>query len=244
LKEVLLRKNEGGGVRPEDIGIVTLSHGHWDHSGDPSPYTSASFFVGKGTHVPVALPTQESLDTEGKGRKMNILDFQNMTPGETIDTGKTVGKALGPVGSFERSFDVFGDGSFVLCDAPGHCHGHMIALVRVKAPEGEGDSDWLVLAGDTCHHGTLLSSAAISKNPNLQPSQFRKPGDPEDEPPKRSMMDDFPLAIETISRARMFEDQDNVAVILAHDRPWWDRYKLEMERIKNEGSDKVILLNV
>jgi glyoxylase-like metal-dependent hydrolase (beta-lactamase superfamily II) len=56
------------------------------------------------------------------------------------------------VGPFRNCKDFFGDGSFWIVDAPGHCPGNIAALVRAKSKSGR--TKWLFLGGDCfhCHH--------------------------------------------------------------------------------------------
>ena len=62
-------------------------------------------------------------------------NFANVEPFEYENTG------IGPVG---RSYDVFGDGSVVLVNTPGHTHGMFSAVVS-------GGGKYVVLAGDSVY---------------------------------------------------------------------------------------------
>ncbi|CAK7230983.1 hypothetical protein SEUCBS140593_007772 [Sporothrix eucalyptigena] len=76
------------------------------------------------------------LESDWKGRNLVELEF---------NSGLKIGQF--------RAIDYFHDGSFYLLDAPGHAVGHTCALARVTKG-GDGGSDTFVLmAGDTCHHG-------------------------------------------------------------------------------------------
>ena len=107
------------------------------------------------------------------------------------------------VGSFPRAADVFGDGSLWVVDAPGHCVGHVMGLVRVKiGGEGEGEDDWVLLAGDCFHHVDLLR----------EPEKMaRKPYAEE------GMHADPVVAMESIWRTRRMAVERNVWVVQAHD---------------------------
>jgi glyoxylase-like metal-dependent hydrolase (beta-lactamase superfamily II) len=54
-----------------------------------------------------------------------------------FDAGTKVGKM--------ESYDLFGDGSVQILNAPGHAVGHICALVRTT------EDSYLLLGGDTCH---------------------------------------------------------------------------------------------
>lgn len=47
---------------------------------------------------------------------------------------------------FDKVMDFFGDGSFLIVDAPGHMPGNLCALVRL-----DGSREWILLGGDCCH---------------------------------------------------------------------------------------------
>lgn len=53
------------------------------------------------------------------------------------------------LGPYENAHDFFGDGSFWVIDAPGHCPGNLAALARVKTKDGR--TKWAFLGGDCFH---------------------------------------------------------------------------------------------
>jgi hypothetical protein len=53
-------------------------------------------------------------------------------------------------GTFERGFDYFGDGSFWLIDAPGHCPGNIVGAAHLK------NGDWIIMGGDCAHSRYLF----------------------------------------------------------------------------------------
>jgi len=50
-----------------------------------------------------------------------------------------------PFGPFEHAWDLWGDGSFWLINAPGHVAGNLAAAARLK------DGDWIIMGGDCAH---------------------------------------------------------------------------------------------
>jgi hypothetical protein len=59
-----------------------------------------------------------------------------------------------PLGPFAHAYDFFGDGSFFLVDAPGHCEGNLAGLARIRTKAGR--TKWAFLGGD-CFHSVLFA---------------------------------------------------------------------------------------
>lgn len=74
------------------------------------------------------------------------------------------------LGPYERAFDFFGDGSFWIIDAPGHCLGNIAALARMKSKSGE--VKWAFLGGDCfhCHHFAHHPEAPFGKGVSVVPT--------------------------------------------------------------------------
>ena len=64
-----------------------------------------------------------------------------------------------------RSYDVFGDGSVVLVNTPGHTHGMFSAVVS-------GGGKYVVLAGDSVYTPVSYTHLDVYKR---QPQDFREP---------------------------------------------------------------------
>jgi glyoxylase-like metal-dependent hydrolase (beta-lactamase superfamily II) len=50
-----------------------------------------------------------------------------------------------PFGPFERAWDLWGDGSLWILDAPGHVPGNIAAAARLE------NGEWVVMGGDCAH---------------------------------------------------------------------------------------------
>lgn len=108
-----------------------------------------------------------------------------------------------PLGSYERACDLFGDGSAYAIDAPGHLPGHMQLLLRVKINEtSENDDDFVLLAGDCCHHPALLRDPRLTARPPFS---------------TRTLHVNPEMAMDTMVRTSAFARQQNVWVVLSHD---------------------------
>lgn len=116
------------------------SHLHWDHTGDPTPFTSAEIILGAGGKPMLvdAYPTNPTsrIAAFPPDRKITFIDFSGASDREVIS----------PFGTFDRAVDLYGDGSLYLVDSPGHMPGNLALVARV-APDS-----FLFLAGDTCHN--------------------------------------------------------------------------------------------
>ncbi len=113
------------GVRPEQIGLVGISHWHFDHTGQARRFPGAKLLIGKGD--------LEHLRNRGAG--VNDAAAGAMTHWLT---------GGGAVEALTGDKDVFGDGRVVMLDTPGHTPGHNALLVRLA-------SGPVLLTGDIYH---------------------------------------------------------------------------------------------
>lgn len=105
------------GFYPSDVKHVILSHLHWDHAGGMRDFPLAHFLVGRREWDFV------SKISKGGLFKNAFIKEQFWEAGldiELIDTDPCK-----PFKNFPASYDIFGDGSMVLVDLPGHSPGLM-----------------------------------------------------------------------------------------------------------------------
>lgn len=141
-----------GGVEPSDISHVIISHVHWDHTGTPTDYSQAQFWVGSG-----ALDLLKS----GLGGHLGHQHFESklfdgLSAKEFPEVPLRAGEASTEQDGWQRigalwMYDFQGDGSIYVVDAPGHLPGHVNLLARV------GAGRWIYLVGDACHDPRLLT---------------------------------------------------------------------------------------
>lgn len=113
------------GVDPAQVRRVGISHYHGDHTGQLPDFTSATLLIGSGDWAAVSsTPPAAGVDPK---------PFAAWTGG----TAK-----VEPVA---RDRDIFGDGTVVMLDTPGHTPGHHSLLVRLA---GKGN---VLLTGDLSH---------------------------------------------------------------------------------------------
>lgn len=114
------------GVPVTSLKAVVLTHAHWDHVSGLQHFADAPVWVTK---------AERDFADHAEGAKLaRQLGTANY---------KTYDFPDGPYLGFERSWDVFGDGSVVLVPTPGHTPGSIAAFVNT--PDGKR----YVLVGDT-----------------------------------------------------------------------------------------------
>ena len=113
------------GVEPAQIGVVVMTHLHWDHASGVSEFPDATFVV-DGREWEAA--TRPRGSTRGYVPKQfdypfdwRAVDYE----GPSIDSFETFG----------ASIDLFGDGSVRLLSTPGHTVGHQSVLLRLDGRE-------------------------------------------------------------------------------------------------------------
>ncbi|HEX8341061.1 MAG TPA: N-acyl homoserine lactonase family protein [Tepidisphaeraceae bacterium] len=108
---------------PAQVGRVGISHYHGDHVGQAKDFPAATLMIGAG-------------------------DWTALTGTPPASTAAQLAHWVSGGGKVEQvrgDKDVFGDGSVVMLDTPGHTPGHHSLLVRLK---GKGD---VLLTGDLAH---------------------------------------------------------------------------------------------
>ncbi|CDZ60959.1 AttM/AiiB family protein [Neorhizobium galegae bv. orientalis] len=123
------------GIKSDQIGIVGISHNHFDHMGQASTFAKATLMIGAGDW--------ESLHE-------NPLPFGVMP---ALVQPWMDGKAkLDPV-SGDR--DVFGDGSVTMLAMPGHTKGETALLVKLP------QSGPVLLSGDVVHFEEQIGNNGV-----------------------------------------------------------------------------------
>ena len=186
-----------GGLGPNDIQYVILSHCHWDHVGNTKLFSKSKFVVGSECQAlfkpgyPEDPSSAFDSDTLPEGRT-EYLDVQS--------------DAWKPIGPFPRALDFFKDGSLYLVDAPGHIPGHLNALIRTSP-----DGGWLYLAGDSAHDWRLLrGQGEIAMFPGADGVLT-------------CIHQDKAGAEQMMKRVMEVMAIPRVRVLLAHDDEWYDK---------------------
>jgi glyoxylase-like metal-dependent hydrolase (beta-lactamase superfamily II) len=132
------------GIPRGGIDIVVMTHLHIDHAGSLNEIEDCVVVVSKdewksaNASRPLArgyLRSQYELAHDTR-----VVDFN----ADTINS----------FAGFGRAFDLLGDGSVMLVSTPGHTHGHMSVVLRLKDRE-------CLIAGDAIYTRESLSSGAL-----------------------------------------------------------------------------------
>ena len=107
------------GVRPEQVTLVGISHRHDDHTGQLPDFPRATLLIGAG-------------------------DFETLKARKSDRIAPWVSGG-GKVEKLEGDKDVFGDGSVVMLNLPGHTEAHHALLVRLPK------TGPVLLSGDLYH---------------------------------------------------------------------------------------------
>lgn len=124
------------GVGSEDVDYLAVTHMHWDHIGGLGDFPQATLLT---PHAEWNAAHRGDLTLSVRGYADSMYDKLN-------PAAMLIEWPDRPFGTFERSLDLFGDGSVVLIDTHGHTPGSMSILVSL--PTGErflfiGDAAWL-----------------------------------------------------------------------------------------------------
>lgn len=114
------------GLSPADIEYVSFSHMHSDHTGNGNMFPRSTWIVDADERT-------RMFDAE---HRADPQDFNNYNQLENAETRLIEG---------DGNYDVFGDGSVVIVQAPGHTPGHTVLLVRLA------NAGPILLTGDMWH---------------------------------------------------------------------------------------------
>lgn len=128
-EEALIYQLDRMGLKPENIDAVYLSHLDFDHTSGLVDLTKAKAF-----HA--SKPEIEDTKFHLLRYQRNTFDMVDLQPFEFQETG------IGPKG---KSYDVFGDGSVLFVNTPGHTDGLLSVLVK------DGNGKYIILASDTVY---------------------------------------------------------------------------------------------
>jgi glyoxylase-like metal-dependent hydrolase (beta-lactamase superfamily II) len=121
------------GVKPAQVEFVGISHYHFDHIGQAAEFPQATLLIGQGDLDVLARPGNES-------RAKRLAPW--MAQGAKVE-------------KINGDHDVFGDGSVVMLDLPGHTPGHHGLLVRLPKLGP------VLLSGDVAHFRENLDTSGV-----------------------------------------------------------------------------------
>lgn len=112
------------GLQLSDIDYLSLSHSHFDHTGNAGEYASATFIVHEAERAHMF-------------RDEARADAQSFASYAALESSNTI--------TYTDEYDVFGDGSARIIAMPGHTPGHSVLLATLQ------NSGALLLTGDLYH---------------------------------------------------------------------------------------------
>lgn len=113
------------GLQPADIRLIVMTHLHYDHASALRDFPNATVLVDE----------REWAAAWARDALLNGYSKAQLDPRpryRTIDFTAPLSIASGP---FERTIDVFGDGTLTLASTPGHTAGHLSLIARLDGHE-------------------------------------------------------------------------------------------------------------
>jgi N-acyl homoserine lactone hydrolase len=130
------------GIEPSDVGLVVMTHLHFDHASALSDFPDATVLLTR-QEWQAAWSRTPGMHGYSQAQLDSRPDYRTFEFGAAASDG----------GSFERTVDVFGDGSLTLAFTPGHTDGHLSLVVRLNEREA-------LLTGDAAYTlGTIRDGA-------------------------------------------------------------------------------------
>jgi N-acyl homoserine lactone hydrolase len=112
------------GYRPSDVTYLALSHGHGDHTANANDFRRSIWLVNKAEY--------DAMFQEKAPRFYTPATYAALKDSKTT--------------FIDGEFDVFGDGSVVIKQTPGHTPGHQVVFVKLK------NTGTVALTGDLYHY--------------------------------------------------------------------------------------------
>jgi N-acyl homoserine lactone hydrolase len=122
------------GVDPQKIGLVVMTHLHFDHASALSDFPNAT----------VLTDEREWRAAWARDHILHGYSTAQLDPRPSYRTVDFTTRAVSSRGPFERTLDVFGDRSLILASTPGHTAGHLSLVVRTENRE-------ILLAADAAY---------------------------------------------------------------------------------------------
>ena len=122
------------GVDPQKIGLVVMTHLHFDHASALSDFPNAT----------VLADEREWRAAWARDHLLHGYSTAQLDPRPRYRTLDFSAPSISTRGPFERTLDVFGDRSLTLASTPGHTAGHLSLIVRTESRE-------ILLAADAAY---------------------------------------------------------------------------------------------
>jgi N-acyl homoserine lactone hydrolase len=167
-------------ISPNDIKMAIISHSHWDHISGLEDFPQAEAWIARDEEAHIRTLPDRELVQQMKGKiKWQTIEFTD-----------------GAYENFDRSLDLFKDGSIVLVPLPGHTPGSLGMFVNLRSGKRflfTGDLTW-------CIEGEQI--------PAERPWMARKLVDKDEEGVRRSI----------VKVHKLMQRYPELTVVPAHDR--------------------------
>lgn len=132
------------GIQPGDVRLVVMTHLHIDHASAMSEFPEATF-------VFTRREWEAATEPRGWAHGYRQRQFDHAFDYRLLDFGAS---AVDSYATFGRSIDLLGDGSVRAVYTPGHTHGHMSVILRLRDRE-------VLVAGDAIYTRRTLEQGAF-----------------------------------------------------------------------------------
>jgi glyoxylase-like metal-dependent hydrolase (beta-lactamase superfamily II) len=137
------------GIDPKTIGLVVMTHMHFDHTSGMSQFPTATFVITDQEWEAATTDSRPMLRGYRPAHYDYAFDYRTVS----FDSDRVQSYA-----TFGRTFDLFGDGSVRLASTPGHSAGHQSLICRLREHD-------LVIAGDAIYTRSQLEGAPEPPRP-------------------------------------------------------------------------------
>jgi N-acyl homoserine lactone hydrolase len=137
------------GIEPHKVGVVVMTHLHYDHASAISEFPDSTFVLSEAEWEDATTGGRPAMRGYRPAHYDFVFDYR------TIDFGRG---NVSSYASFARTFDLFGDGSIRLAYTPGHSAGHISVVAHLR------DRDF-VIGGDAVYTYRQLEGAPPPPRP-------------------------------------------------------------------------------
>jgi N-acyl homoserine lactone hydrolase len=110
------------GIEPSAVGVLLLTHLHYDHASAISEFPDSTIVVSETEWIDATTGSLPAMRGYRPAHYDFVFDYR------TVDFGRG---NVASYSNFGRTFDLFGDGSIRLAYLPGHSAGHMGVIARL-----------------------------------------------------------------------------------------------------------------
>jgi N-acyl homoserine lactone hydrolase len=111
-------------IDPADVRVIVMTHLHFDHASALCDFPGATVLVSSAEWAAAS-----------RGGALNGYVAAQLDPRVNYRTIDFSGESARPLGPLASTVDVFGDGSLTLVFTPGHTHGHISLIARLRDRE-------------------------------------------------------------------------------------------------------------